>query len=75
MATTNPPFVEIVYRHVDGIDLSMDVYVPGSASTAKPAPVLLWWHGRYIYITYLCSLLMLNRSSQRWRIDTGTLIP
>ncbi|KAF4570216.1 hypothetical protein EYR36_010023 [Pleurotus pulmonarius] len=39
-----PQPVELVFRHVDGIDISMDIYLPKETS-AKPIPVILWWHG------------------------------
>ncbi|KAJ8694573.1 hypothetical protein PTI98_007236 [Pleurotus ostreatus] len=42
MSTPHP--IELVFRHVDGIDISMDIYLPKETS-AKSIPVILWWHG------------------------------
>jgi hypothetical protein len=48
---TSPPTpLELVYKHVDEIDVSMDVYVPERASESNPAPVLLWWHGKNAFL-------------------------
>jgi len=52
-AMTNPTLMsppvpepnEIVYITVDGITITMDVYIPEAATKEKPVPVLLWWHG------------------------------
>lgn len=43
MASAKPQ--EIVFKRVDGLDITMDVYVPESATPESPAPVVLWWHG------------------------------
>ncbi|KAK0236788.1 Alpha/Beta hydrolase protein [Armillaria nabsnona] len=43
MASAKPQ--EIVFKRVDGLDITMDVYVPESATLESPAPVVLWWHG------------------------------
>lgn len=40
-----PSPLELVYKHINGIDISMDVYIPERATETAPAPVLLWWHG------------------------------
>lgn len=40
-----PEPIEIVYSEVDGITITMDVYIPETATKEKPVPVLLWWHG------------------------------
>ncbi|KAF8992443.1 Alpha/Beta hydrolase protein [Cyathus striatus] len=40
-----PNPIELVFKKVDGLDITMDIYIPGSASAESPAPVLLWWHG------------------------------
>ncbi|KAK0463106.1 Alpha/Beta hydrolase protein [Desarmillaria tabescens] len=37
--------LEIVFKHVGGLNIAMDVYVPESATPESPAPVVLWWHG------------------------------
>lgn len=42
MSTPQP--IELVFRHVDGIDISMDIYLP-KETLAKSIPVILWWHG------------------------------
>ncbi|KAJ4470285.1 Alpha/Beta hydrolase protein [Lentinula lateritia] len=44
MASQYKP-IEILFKHADGIDISMDVYLSPSASSQNPAPILLWWHG------------------------------
>jgi len=40
-----PKPIEIVYIEVDGVAITMDVYIPETATKEKPVPVLLWWHG------------------------------
>jgi len=40
-----PKPIEIVYIEVDGIAITMDVYIPETATKEMPVPVLLWWHG------------------------------
>ncbi|PFH53336.1 hypothetical protein AMATHDRAFT_137855 [Amanita thiersii Skay4041] len=40
-----PEPIEIAFKHVDGLDIMMDVYLPEKATEKDPAPVLLWWHG------------------------------
>ncbi|KAE9402632.1 alpha/beta-hydrolase [Gymnopus androsaceus JB14] len=37
--------IEILFKHVDGLDIYMDVYLSPTASAENPAPILLWWHG------------------------------
>ncbi|PPQ86007.1 hypothetical protein CVT24_008321 [Panaeolus cyanescens] len=37
--------IELVFKHVDGLDIMMDVYIPAKATKENPAPVFLWWHG------------------------------
>ncbi|KAJ3737232.1 Alpha/Beta hydrolase protein [Lentinula guzmanii] len=44
MASSSKP-IEILFKHVDGIDIYMDVYLSPSSSQQSPAPILLWWHG------------------------------
>ncbi|KAJ3720305.1 Alpha/Beta hydrolase protein [Lentinula raphanica] len=44
MATLSEP-IEILYKHADGIDIYMDVYLSPSSSQENPAPILFWWHG------------------------------
>ncbi|KIK63894.1 hypothetical protein GYMLUDRAFT_241128 [Collybiopsis luxurians FD-317 M1] len=41
----DPKPLELLYKHVNGIDIFMDVYISPSATQEKPAPVLCWWHG------------------------------
>lgn len=38
--------IELVFKEVDGLRVSMDIYVPGTATRETPVPVLLWWHGK-----------------------------
>jgi len=40
-----PKPLELVFASVDGLDLTLDVFVPESATETSKAPVLLWWHG------------------------------
>ncbi|KAF9067155.1 Alpha/Beta hydrolase protein [Rhodocollybia butyracea] len=40
-----PKPLEILFKHADGIDIYMDVYLSPSASPENPAPILCWWHG------------------------------
>jgi predicted acyl esterase len=42
---TVPEPIELVYSEVDGVTISMDVYIPNNATKEEPAPILLWWHG------------------------------
>ncbi|KAF9458521.1 Alpha/Beta hydrolase protein [Collybia nuda] len=42
--TTPPVPLELVYKRIDGMDVSMDVYIPERATESAPVPVLLWWH-------------------------------
>ncbi|KAJ4474413.1 Alpha/Beta hydrolase protein [Lentinula aciculospora] len=42
---SSPKPIEILFKHADGIDIYMDVYLSPSASSKSPAPILLWWHG------------------------------
>ncbi len=44
MSTPQP--IELVFRHVDGIGISMDIYLP-KETLAKSIPVILWWHGAF----------------------------
>ncbi|KAF7306155.1 Polyketide synthase [Mycena chlorophos] len=37
--------LELVFSQVDGLDLTLDVYVPPAATTTSKVPVYLWWHG------------------------------
>ncbi|KAJ6594020.1 Alpha/Beta hydrolase protein [Mycena capillaripes] len=38
--------LELIYCTVDGdLDLSLDVFVPESATENSKAPVFIWWHG------------------------------
>lgn len=38
--------IEKVFKSVDGVDVSIDVYVPDEATASKPSrSVLVWWHG------------------------------
>lgn len=37
--------LEIVFKEADGLEISMDVYIPEGATVDSPAPVVLWWHG------------------------------
>ncbi|KAF8918323.1 Alpha/Beta hydrolase protein [Mucidula mucida] len=43
MASPTP--LELVFKHVDGLDIGMDVYIPESVTAESPAPIVLWWHG------------------------------
>ncbi len=36
---------EFVYKNVDGLDISLDVYLPTEATAEKPAAVFVWFHG------------------------------
>ncbi|KAF8960476.1 Alpha/Beta hydrolase protein [Flammula alnicola] len=42
-AQTEP--IELVFKHVEDLDICMDIYVPDKATKENPVPVLLWWHG------------------------------
>lgn len=35
-------WTEHVFHHASGLDISLDVLVPSSASASKPAPVFIW---------------------------------
>ena len=37
--------IELVFTKQDGLDISMDVFIPQNASETSQVPVLLWWHG------------------------------
>ncbi|KAJ6625516.1 SNF2 family N-terminal domain-containing protein [Mycena sp. CBHHK59/15] len=37
--------LELVYSSVDGLDISLDVFVPESATETAKVPVFIWWHG------------------------------
>ncbi|KAF7361793.1 Polyketide synthase [Mycena venus] len=43
MAAPQP--LELVYKTVDGLDLTLDVFVPDSATETSKVPVFVWWHG------------------------------
>lgn len=36
---------ELVFSTVNGLEIKLDVTIPSTATTAAPAPALLWWHG------------------------------
>ncbi|KAF7376248.1 Polyketide synthase [Mycena sanguinolenta] len=40
-----PKPLELVYKTVDGLNLTLDVFVPESATETSKAPIFLWWHG------------------------------
>lgn len=37
--------IEKVFKTVNGLAISLDIYLPDSATVEKPVPVLIWWHG------------------------------
>jgi dipeptidyl aminopeptidase/acylaminoacyl peptidase len=37
--------LDLVYKSVDGLDISISVKIPNGASAENPAPALLWFHG------------------------------
>ncbi|KAF8210395.1 Alpha/Beta hydrolase protein [Mycena galopus ATCC 62051] len=37
--------LELVYKSIDGFELSLDVFLPESATETSKVPVFLWWHG------------------------------
>lgn len=37
--------IELVFAKEDGLDITMDVFIPQRATEVSQAPVLLWWHG------------------------------
>ncbi|EKM75485.1 hypothetical protein AGABI1DRAFT_116328 [Agaricus bisporus var. burnettii JB137-S8] len=41
-----PKPIEIEFKHVEGVSIMMDVYIPDKAIKESPAPILLWWHGQ-----------------------------
>jgi hypothetical protein len=43
---TTPSPLELVYSTVDGLDISLDVFLPDNATETAQVPVLIWWHGR-----------------------------
>ena len=43
--TVTPMPLELVFKEIDGLEISMDVYLPSKATKENPAPVVLWWHG------------------------------
>jgi acetyl esterase/lipase len=45
--------LELVFKQVGGLDLKLDVYLPRDASSEKPAPVCIWWHGGGCKSSYL----------------------
>lgn len=49
---SSPAPKEIVFKQADGIDIYMDVYLPSSATKAKPAPIILFWHGAPVSFCY-----------------------
>lgn len=44
MANTTPTKT-LVYKKVKDLEISLDVYLPEKNTTAKPSPILLWFHG------------------------------
>ncbi|KAJ7497413.1 Alpha/Beta hydrolase protein [Mycena latifolia] len=40
-----PKPMEIVYSSVNGLDISLDVFLPESATETSKVPVFIWWHG------------------------------
>lgn len=43
-SSTKP--IELTFKHVDGLDIAMDIYIPSGATKERPVPILLWWHGK-----------------------------
>jgi acetyl esterase/lipase len=37
--------IEKLFKTVDGVEIGLDIYLPSTATSSKPVPVLLWWHG------------------------------
>jgi acetyl esterase/lipase len=37
--------IEVVFKTVDKLSISLDIYLPKDATADTPAPVLIWWHG------------------------------
>jgi acetyl esterase/lipase len=37
--------IELEFAKQDGLSLFLDVYLPSNATSDKPAPVLLYFHG------------------------------
>ncbi|UZJ51518.1 hypothetical protein CBS101457_000838 [Exobasidium rhododendri] len=37
--------LEKAFKTVDGLSISLDIYLPRKATAELPVPVLLWWHG------------------------------
>lgn len=46
---------ELVFSTVDGVDISLDYYLPPNASKDNPAPILIWWHGGGLLQVRKCS--------------------
>lgn len=42
---TIPGFTTVTYAQHGGVDVELDFKVPSGASTERPAPILLWFHG------------------------------
>jgi hypothetical protein len=40
--------VEIQYKAIGGVTIYMDIYIPAAATAEKPAPCLVWWHGKIL---------------------------
>lgn len=54
-----------VYKHAAGTDISVDVYLPKTAST-KPLKVLLWFHGGGLLMSHRGNIAPhLKRSAER----------
>ncbi|KAK7005618.1 polyketide synthase [Favolaschia claudopus] len=43
MAAPKP--LELAYKNVDGLNLTMDVFLPANATETSKVPILLWFHG------------------------------
>lgn len=37
--------LEIPYIRVNELDVIVDIYIPANASSERPVPAVVWWHG------------------------------
>ena len=70
MSDSAPESIEIVYSEVDGVSITMDVYIPEKATKEKPVPVLLWWHGTQTLPGTCQQLLMLSKVEVFYRYES-----
>ena len=65
-----PESIEIIYSEVDGVSITMDVYILEKATKGKPILVLLWWHGMQTLPGTCQQLLMLLKVEVFYRYES-----